>query len=342
MEKHIKERLEKLQTWFDHSCQWKIVDDREARSSSGEEIPGGEKLILGISAGKPVIAYCNGPLSDRERGLLHLLSEAWSREEMPQQKKNVEDLLKEWLISSLSHATPDPLPLSFSTLLDWNKGHFPILLLLPEEKNEKKEMKEIKELFFSYASRESLVIPLDAGKILALIPVDSFLTEKGDRKDWMMGLYDLFQNELGSPIRLIYHDLFYTPEKLHEETRDLFHTIQLFPLLKGRQEPLAPWDLIAEFLAYSLTPQQKDQLEKLFSMKGNFQLLQEHEWEEVLRVFFRSHLNLSQAAKELYVHRNTLNYRLERIRSETGLDPRNFEEAFLLKLYLLLHPKAEK
>lgn len=55
-----------------------------------------------------------------------------------------------------------------------------------------------------------------------------------------------------------------------------------------------------------------------------------------LEQYLADNLNVSQAAKHLYLHRNTLLYRLAKIRSLTGLDPRNFEQALELKLALLL------
>ncbi|MGI6605368.1 MAG: PucR family transcriptional regulator [bacterium] len=55
-----------------------------------------------------------------------------------------------------------------------------------------------------------------------------------------------------------------------------------------------------------------------------------------LEQFLSDNLNVSQAAKHLFLHRNTLLYRLAKIRRLTGLDPRNFDEAMQLKLALML------
>ncbi|HHV07106.1 MAG TPA: PucR family transcriptional regulator [Firmicutes bacterium] len=52
--------------------------------------------------------------------------------------------------------------------------------------------------------------------------------------------------------------------------------------------------------------------------------------------FLADNMNVSRAAKHLYLHRNTLIYRLSKIQNLTGLDPRNFEEAMGLKLALLM------
>lgn len=51
-------------------------------------------------------------------------------------------------------------------------------------------------------------------------------------------------------------------------------------------------------------------------------------------VFFKNNLNISDTAKNLYIHRNTLIYRLNRIHEMTGYDLRNFEDAMLFNLML--------
>lgn len=55
-----------------------------------------------------------------------------------------------------------------------------------------------------------------------------------------------------------------------------------------------------------------------------------------LRVFFTENCAFSMTAKRLCIHRNTLTYRLEKITSLTGLDPRRFDEAVQIRLALLL------
>ncbi len=52
--------------------------------------------------------------------------------------------------------------------------------------------------------------------------------------------------------------------------------------------------------------------------------------------FFENNLNISETARQLYVHRNTLVYRLERIQKILGLDIRTFEDAMLFKIALMV------
>ena len=52
--------------------------------------------------------------------------------------------------------------------------------------------------------------------------------------------------------------------------------------------------------------------------------------------FFENNLNVSEASRKLFVHRNTLVYRLEKIRKLTGLDLREFEHAVTFKVALMV------
>ena len=55
-----------------------------------------------------------------------------------------------------------------------------------------------------------------------------------------------------------------------------------------------------------------------------------------IQKFFENNLNISETARQLYVHRNTLVYRLERIEKAIGLDIRAFEDAMLFKIALMV------
>ncbi len=52
--------------------------------------------------------------------------------------------------------------------------------------------------------------------------------------------------------------------------------------------------------------------------------------------FFACSLNLSEAARQLYIHRNTLVYRLDKFQKATGLDLRKFEDAVTFRIMMLL------
>ena len=61
---------------------------------------------------------------------------------------------------------------------------------------------------------------------------------------------------------------------------------------------------------------------------------------ETVRVFFQHDLSIASASRQLFIHRNTLNYRLDKIKRETGLDLRVFNDAVVFRLVFEMADKA--
>lgn len=55
-----------------------------------------------------------------------------------------------------------------------------------------------------------------------------------------------------------------------------------------------------------------------------------------LNKFFENNLNVSETARQLFVHRNTLVYRIEKIQKSTGFDLRSFDDALTFKIALMV------
>ncbi len=55
-----------------------------------------------------------------------------------------------------------------------------------------------------------------------------------------------------------------------------------------------------------------------------------------INMFFENNLNVSETSRKLFVHRNTLVYRLEKIKKLTGLDLREFDHAIVFKVALMV------
>ena len=73
-------------------------------------------------------------------------------------------------------------------------------------------------------------------------------------------------------------------------------------------------------------------------------ILEDEEAMSTIAKFFENNLNISETARQLYVHRNTLVYRLERIEKAIGLDIRKFDDAmtFRIAVMVLAHVKDTK
>lgn len=75
-------------------------------------------------------------------------------------------------------------------------------------------------------------------------------------------------------------------------------------------------------------------LKEVFS--GNALKQLDEESLSTVNLFFENNLNISETARKMYVHRNTLVYRLEKIQKITGLDVRVFDDALTFKIALMV------
>ena len=62
----------------------------------------------------------------------------------------------------------------------------------------------------------------------------------------------------------------------------------------------------------------------------------DEETKVTIQRFFENNLNISETARQLYIHRNTLVYRLERLQKLIGLDIRVFEDAMTFKIAMMV------
>lgn len=70
--------------------------------------------------------------------------------------------------------------------------------------------------------------------------------------------------------------------------------------------------------------------------KGSIEEL-DHEIIYTIQKFFENNLNVSETSRQLYVHRNTLVYRLDKIQKITGLDLREFDQALIFKVAMMVN-----
>ena len=81
-------------------------------------------------------------------------------------------------------------------------------------------------------------------------------------------------------------------------------------------------------------------LKEVFN-RGSFESL-DTETLFTIQKFFENNLNVSETSRQLYVHRNTLVYRLDKIQKVTGLDLRKFEDAIIFKVSMLVKRYLDK
>ena len=98
--------------------------------------------------------------------------------------------------------------------------------------------------------------------------------------------------------------------------------------------------LAAERLLNAVSPGECARLRKELFTPETRKLLS-GEMMETIDAFFRNDLNLSTTAREMFIHRNTLIYRLDKIRKVTGYDLRHFQDAVAFRLLSRLPENEE-
>jgi DNA-binding PucR family transcriptional regulator len=94
-------------------------------------------------------------------------------------------------------------------------------------------------------------------------------------------------------------------------------------------------------IAYNLDPKLKEFISsRVFT--AEFKELLGGELGITIEEFFKNNLNLTDTAAKLYIHRNTLLYRLDKINKCTGFDIKRFEDSWLFKLAWMIHKENSK
>lgn len=93
--------------------------------------------------------------------------------------------------------------------------------------------------------------------------------------------------------------------------------------------------LVVERLLNSIPEQTCRKYYQFLFNRRNNRLLNE-EMQRTIRIFMDSNLNLSEAARSIFIHRNTLVYRLDKLQAATGLDLRKFDDAATFKFLMQL------
>ncbi len=92
-------------------------------------------------------------------------------------------------------------------------------------------------------------------------------------------------------------------------------------------------------IAACLSGSQREKFVSGFDMKGFAKIFEDESMMTTAETFLSCGLNVSLAARRLYMHRNTLIYRLNSLKRKTGLDLRDFDMAvtfeILHKMYLI-------
>ena len=147
---------------------------------------------------------------------------------------------------------------------------------------------------------------------------------------------DTMLSELMIKTRVGYSTLKATLTELTDAKREAALALRISGIFQEQREVAAYSKLGIARLIYEL-PRDLCELflHEVFGEKLPDQDIDE-EMQVTIRLFFENNLNISETARQLYLHRNTLVYRLERFEKIVGLDIRRFDDAMTFQIAMMV------
>ena len=195
----------------------------------------------------------------------------------------------------------------------------------------------LNELFPSSSS--DLVVVLSPNSLLLVKSMLS--TAVSELPELAAAVADTVLQESGTEIYVGIGDVKQRMNAVNTSYHEAMSALSIGQLMRGGSHIYSYARLLMErFIAEVPQDITEKYYEKVFSAV-NGKLFNE-EMVRTIDAFFACGLNLSEAARNLYIHRNTLVYRLEKVLRETGLDLRSFDDAVTYKLMRMLGTVTQK
>lgn len=245
------------------------------------------------------------------------------------------------------------LPEEFSGKMILTEEMIPFLLVNESEHPTNTNFKSLQRLLRSYFGGEIILIPLQEKEWLVLADpqlLDGLMDEKDDTMGegdqdllslFCMGLYELVSNEWVGDFHIAAVPAIKVQQDLPDGLRQLRETMLIGRTFQVKEHIHLSTGLHLERLLFSIPELQRNRFLEEYA-SHHTDVFEDTETLSTLETFFELDCNVSETAKRLYIHRNTLLYRLDKIKQETGLDVRSFSDAVLVKITLLLYKVTKR
>ena len=204
-----------------------------------------------------------------------------------------------------------------------------VILLRPEEKPARPLMETLREM--APLEEKDLLAEDGAGRTL-------IIKAGGDPEEiaeYALALIDTLEGEIGLRVKAGVSDVHSAPEEWPAGYREALSALETGDRYRSRSPVQVHAHQTLERMLDEISPEVRERIRRQIFGEHPERILTE-ETLETAEKFFEADLNLSVAARQMFVHRNTLTYRLDRILRETGLDLRVFRDAVIFRLLMTM------
>lgn len=173
--------------------------------------------------------------------------------------------------------------------------------------------------------------------VVAYVKYVDFGDEKITPNDLALMLFENIRDELSIELKICWGKVANKVEEFRESFRQALHGLKLGDYFSYPSKVFS----YKEFLIVNLIEELPESVLNSFSAKmldeKTLSILNDKDMTGTAEVFMNHSLNVSETARSLYIHRNTLMYRLDKIERDTGLNIRVFSDALTFRLLEIIY-----
>lgn len=185
-----------------------------------------------------------------------------------------------------------------------------------------------------YPIRDDIIVKLTSRGLAILHFCDE--EESEDTRELVLALFDTVEQELGRSLDFGVSEQKLRLEELYDAFCEARRSIAIHKKLSYKGNCAFYGDMLLERIALNVPEdKRKSYCKKMFSNKRQKQI--SSELSKTIESFLEHDLNLGETAKHLYIHSNTLAYRIKKINKIFGMDIKSFNNANILKILLIMY-----
>ncbi len=208
------------------------------------------------------------------------------------------------------------------------------IVFIIETKNEKDNnaLETVRNIFS--AKSKDFITAVDEKNIILVKEVKANETYEDLNKTAKV-IVDMLNTEAMSTVHVAYGTIVNEIKEVSRSYKEAKMALDVGKIFYGNRNIIAYSNLGIGRLIYQLPiPLCKMFIKEIFDGKSPDEF--DEETLITINKFFENSLNVSETSRQLYIHRNTLVYRLDKLQKSTGLDLRVFEDAITFKIALMV------
>lgn len=148
-------------------------------------------------------------------------------------------------------------------------------------------------------------------------------------------IVDMLNTEIMQNARVSYSSIISNIKDTASAYNEARIALDVGNIFKSEEQVIAYNEIGIEKMIYQMPIEMcKDFIDEVFG--GEVPEVFDNETAVTVEKMFENNLNISEAARQLFIHRNTLVYRIDKIHKSTGLDLREFEDAMMFRVVMMM------